>query len=397
MSFKQIKLKYNSLRNLEGLGSKQIKTYCMVVEVNKFPHTAIEGQLNSLIPFSVEKDSTYFNNTSKDLQENPELFALRSPAIILLADSIENNQGSSTLTINFNESQYSGLIAGSYTLAAITDFLNTSSFEEQESLNSNVEIRVITGLPASDVEETVNRLNAVFLKGEIVDGEEIRPVRQVLEASGLSKYVGYNYQDFETAKIDIRGILTYLVLLNPLKYEPESLIFTLQSKKKVAQAYRSLVVAADRDAMVGKKFDSLLYLLPSFLKLRDTIYQELPQIWNSLGEENYSDKKFVYNLHKSPLLANANQPLVEKMPSVPDAFLYPLLATFRHNLELSVSGYRWKVKPENLWEEVKLDLVKKVRDFAKSNSFDTAKLGRDKNYWTSMSEAMLLKLLLLQK
>jgi hypothetical protein len=371
-----------------------VKSYLLIVKLSNIPAQLQEW--TNLIPKKVNPESAVFQNIQNTLQTDPHEFSYRNKGLTIVPSKMLNDQSKSTITIELDDPEMCGLIDGKTTLSAILDYLQSLDREAQIKLEAEVSIEILTGVNDQDkLRELVHTRNSsVTYEGAMVDEESTKAIRQVLEVEGLNEIVAYNYEELAEKPVDIHSIISYLPLLNPLKFEASELVFTLTSKNKAVKEYQKFLQATEGQPDLQRQFNSLLLLLPSLLKLRDTIYKQLPEVWNQIAGLNYEKLNTARKLSKSPFFRSYREPLAEEIYSVPDTFVYPLLASFRNNLELNENGrYQWKVEPNQLWSEVKLELVKKLKEFAKSNSFNASRVGKSNLTWSSLSDTMLLKLL----
>lgn len=391
-----IKIKYNSFRRMEKRSSATtgVRSYLLIVKLSNIPAQLQEW--TNLIPKKVNPESAVFQNIQNTLQTDPHEFSYRNKGLTIVPSKMFNEQSTSTLTIELDNPEICGLIDGKTTLNAILDYLQHLNREAQIELEAEVSIEILTGVNDKErLRELVHARNSsVAYEGAMVDEDSTKAIRQVLEVEGLNKIVAYKYEELAEKPVDIHSIISYLPLLNPLKFEASDLVFTLISKNKAVKEYQKFLQATEGQPDLQRQFNSLLLLLPSLLNLRDTIYKELPEVWNQIAGLNYEKLNIARKLSKSPFFGSYRESLAEEIYSVPDTFIYPLLASFRNNLELNENGrYQWKVEPNQLWSEAKLELVKKLKELAKSNSFNASKVGKNTLTWSSLSDVMELKLL----
>lgn len=392
-----IEIKYNSLRRLEGTSAEitGVRRYSLIVHARDIPKQLQEW--TSLIPKVVKVvggESVVFNGIQRTLAEDPKELSDRNKGLTILAKKVFNEQSTSTLSLELDSPESCGLIDGKTTLAAILDYMQGLDEMARKQLTAEVKVEVLTGVKEEKIEDLVLAHNiSVAYTGAIVDDEITKPIKQVLDADGLSEIVAYRYEELGEKPIDIRSIISYLPLLNPLKFEAGELVFTYTARHKAIKEYQKFLKATEGQPDLERQFNSQLLLLPSLLKVRDRIYQDLPKVWDESSGAKYEKLPIVRLLTLSPLFGSYRQPLNEEMEFVSDSFIYPLLATFRNNLELDENGrYRWQVEPMQLWEETKADLVGRLKEFVK-NDTRLQQVGKTVSVWSALSDVMELKLL----
>jgi hypothetical protein len=142
------------------------------------------------------------------------------------------------------------------------------------------------------------------------------------------------------------------------------------------------------------RLQKYLPLLPQILSLKDEIYKEMPETYNKVAEGKFGLLTGVVALKNKKNASPIELPFIsgESYYSIPDAFIYPVLAAFRNLVNAEQNKCSWKKEPIKFFAEVKEDLVQRIVDQAKTFN-NPNKLGKHKDTWRSCFDSVALEVL----
>jgi hypothetical protein len=150
--------------------------------------------------------------------------------------------------------------------------------------------------------------------------------------------------------------------------------------------------------MLNPEMKKYLPLLPQILKLRDEIYKEMPETYNSVAEGKFGLLTGVVALRNKKKVNPVELSFIdsESLYSIPDGFIYPVLASFRNLVNIQDDKCSWKRDPSKFFIDViKDDLVQRIVDQAKTFS-NPNKLGKHKDTWRSCYDSVAMEVLKLK-
>lgn len=122
-------------------------------------------------------------------------------------------------------------------------------------------------------------------------------------------------------------------------------------------------------------------LAPDILKLRDTIYADLPVVWNAVGNNAEGGKlgkiRGVKTLKEEKILPFSDHGTKHVIPS---GFVYPALAAFRALVRVEDGKASWKADPFKVYAALREELISKIVDTAKRTK-NPNDMGKDPDFW----------------
>lgn len=330
-----------------------------------------------------QKRSDVFNAIVDTLKNDPTEMIFRNLGITIVAPSVEFDNKTNTVTVTFSDKNKHGIANGGHTFEAIQQALLEGQIE-----GALVKVECITGEIEHD-----------WLRG-IVDGRNrSKPVKdESLENLARSydslknvltdpmykdriAYSEFELNDSNRRKdISIREILSYIYCLDQFDRN-EHPIAAYSSKGAVVDYYAGTDEKGQKRTYIIEKASKII---PDIIKLRDVIYQELPQAYNELG------LAFGKNTIMG-VMSHQEDPRPLRFISgttkwtYPDAFIYPILASFRKHVDHR--GWKWTKDPFEIWREKKGDVASALKDAF--GSYQTPnKMGKATLAWRSFYDVV---------
>jgi AIPR protein len=335
------------------------------------------------------------------LLDYPKEFHLLNRGELIIAQSCKYDNGTKTLEITIGSKEDGGLADGATTdrvLAQAEDALankrhsNRTPEELEESLSTaHVHLEIISGnlrdklVRLAGARNTSNQVKEFALENL---GGGFDWLKKLVEASALKGRIRYRENDPEP--VDIRTVLALLTLFHPkwkeLGKEP---IIGYTSKGTVLNNYR------DKEWLSGYK--SLSPIVVNILELYDHIHCEFePQYRKYNRETNDSGSKLGRRrevLYKGG--AEFELPLTGSKTkySIPDGWLYPILASFRMLVQHVQGDAKWVTEPKTFFDESGYELVGSVVEQSKDLGFNPQAVGKSRPLWTNLRDKMELQAL----
>lgn len=305
-----------------------------------------------------QKRSDVFNAIVDTLKNNPEEMIFRNLGITIVAPSVEFNNKTNTVTVTFADKNKHGIANGGHTFEAIQQALSEGYID-----GALVKVECITGEIEHDwlrgIVDGRNRSRAV--KDESLENlaRSYDSIKNVLTDPLYKDRIAYS--EFELNEnnrkkdISIREILSYIYCLDQFDRNTHP-IEAYSSKGAVVEYYAGIDEKGQKRTYVIEKASKIL---SNIVRLRDIIYQELPQAYNGSG------LAFGKNTTMG-IVTNEDNPRPLRFIkgtarwTYPDAFIYPILAAFRKYIDHR--GWKWTQDPFDVWRNKKNDVAATLKD-----------------------------------
>lgn len=327
------------------------------MEVNpRVPNMSATGIVSGPVPAAIRET----------LWDDPEMMSVMNAGLYLLVDSAESYNakgGESRVRLRLTDPKAHGLVNGGHTFATIRDAAKRANPAKLKNMQrAFVRIHVMRGLNADAVVEIAQGLN----RSKQVKDASLRNLDNQFEVlkQAMSGQPGADqiaYYEGDDGDVDIAEVLGYLEMFNldryPLGEHPHNLY---------GRRYNAMK-QFDEDLDNNKEaIELLMRKMPEILQLADKIRKKTLAVCDTdesgieftIGRANTGERgRRVLDER------NRNTPLHflgETMNGDPPrAWLYPMLAAFRANVDWdSASGkFDWKVPIDNLLDAVAPKLV----------------------------------------
>lgn len=368
------------------------------VPIRNFPNGQVSDDVN---PRSHDKLPSRLAETIEDsLKEAPEYFHLLNRGILVLADRVNYNEATETLTFTVVDATQNGMADGATTdrvLARIKS--ETPEFDKLKLENipeylqdSAVHVEIIAGdIDGMLVELAAARNTSVQVKEFALEnlGGGFDWLKQAIDASEFKGRIRFRENDPEP--VDVRGVLGLLTLFHPKwsqdKREP---IIAYSSKGEVLENYRS------DEWKPG--YRALEPIAVDILRLYDHIQVNFQKAYEDykLGigsksrlalrkEVQFKDK----GLYILPLSQQKTQ------FRVPDGWVYPILGAFRMLVKYN-GTVSWHLNPYEFFDQIGPSLVADVVEQSEAMGGNAAAAGKSRPLWNSLRKSVEMRRLNIQ-
>lgn len=327
------------------------------MEVNpRLPNISATGIVSGPVPTAIRQT----------LWADPDMMSVMNAGLYLLVDSAEayNAKGGETrIRLHLTNRDAHGLVNGGHTFATILDAARRADPEKLDKMRrAFVRIHVMRGLPTDAVVEIAQGLN----RSKQVKDTSLRNLDNQFELlrNALSGRPGADqiaYFEGDTGEVDIAEVLAYLEMFNLDRYA-----LNVHPHNLYGRRYNAMK-QFDEDIESNKKaIDLLMRKMPEILVLSDKIREATLAVCDKdetaisfkIGRANTGERD---RRVRAP--ENRNTPLYFIGKTMdgdpPRAWLYPMLAAFRANVnwESSMGIFEWKIPVDQLLEAVAPKLV----------------------------------------
>jgi len=353
------------------------KTYMAVVNVKEVPQAFEEWRKINVR--DAKTKSSVSRSIRDTLKDDPSSFFFRNRGMTLIVGTAEYDNQSDILSLEMKDIEMNGLLDGGHTYSVIQEYLSGLPQEELLDFNAFVKIEIIEGI--EDAELITNIVEARNTSTQVKE-QSIEELRKSYEAIhlvlGNEKYANnIAYKEYELGEdgkpkeIDIKEILSYLVCFD---------IDSFDGTKHPIKAYSTKAEIVKHFKNNAESMEKYIPLLPTILKLRDHIYQELPKAYNETGGRFGGLTGVV--LANKPRMEKEHLNFIDKDSEyrIPSGFIYPILAAFRNLVRIKDGKCEWKDDPIKFFDSLKNELATSVgRQAVKHNNPN--KLGKDESVW----------------
>lgn len=307
-----------------------------------------------------QKRSDVFNAIVDTLKNNPGEMIFRNLGITIVAPSVEFDNRTNLVTVTFSDKSKHGIANGGHTFEAIQQVLSEDPVD-----GALVKVECITGEIDHDwlrgIVDGRNRSRAV--KDESLENlarsyDSIKAVLTDPMYKDRIAYSEFELNDNNRKKdISIREILSYIYCLDQFDKNTHP-IEAYSSKGAVVEYYAGTDEKRQKRTYIIEKASRIL---PDIVKLRDLIYQELPQAYNDLGFAFGKNTTMGVITHEDGPRSLRFITGTTKW-TYPDAFIYPILASFRKHVDHR--GWKWMdgKDPFEIWRNKKGDVAATLKD-----------------------------------
>ena len=374
-----IKFPVLSLRKIEGPSEGiSAKTYIAVVNIKDVPDALDDWRdLNVRDPKITGGVAQKIEST---LQDNPESFFYRNRGMTVIADKVTFDTKTCIVEMEMTDKDQNGLLDGGHTYSVIRNFIGSLPPEKAAEYNAFVKVEILEGVhdhqAVVDIVESRNTSQQVKEQSiqELLKSYET--IKEVLADKPYAENIAYKeyelLEDGSKKTLDIKEILSYLYCFDTESFDDKIHPLTAYSRK-------SGVISHFRDKR--DRMEKYIPLLPQILELRDLIYYELPDAYNSQGGK-FGMLTGIIKVDEGSRREKIKLPFTGYQSSfhIPSGFIYPILAAFRNLITVKDGKCSWKVDPIKFFQQLKVDLAVKVGDQAKEFR-NPNKLGKDVATW----------------
>lgn len=367
------------------------KTYIVVVNVKDLPVSLDDwreinirhANLNSGVAKKIEKT----------LKDCPNSFFFRNRGITIISEKASFDNKNNIVEIEMVDRQKNGLLDGGHTFKTIMKFIDGLSEEKKSDINAYVKIEILEGFEEND--DIVGIVDARNTSTPVKDQslQELRKqfeeIKKVLNGKDYAEQIAYKeyelLEDGSRKILDIKDILSYLICFDSEKFNKE---------QHPTKAYSTKAEVVKH--CTGENHERILKyipLLPKILELRDVIYLGLPDAYNSTGGK-FGALTGVTEIGSKKRMKPILMPFTEKRSTyrIPSGFIYPILAAFRNLVEINNGKCTWKSDPIKLFEDLKIDLAKRIVGAAK-DAKNPNMLGKNPASWQSCYDLVRMEVL----
>ena len=391
-----LRLPIISYRKIENPFEKEgKKMHVAVIQANSLIKDFEEWR--KINPRDPSATSGVANKIKKSFQDSPRSFFFKNRGITLLVERSHFDNSKSELTLEFSDVNIHGMLDGGHTYKIINDIID--SLEESKKTDFEeafVRLEILEGF--KDQEEVVEIVEARNTSTQVKDQSiedllgHFDTIKGILKNEKYANRIAYKEielnEEGSKKDIDIKEILSYLICFDIEGFDSTKHPIIAYSGKSAVLKH----VKENRDRLT-----KYLPLLPQILNLRDKIYSEMPETYNKATDGKFGKLTGVLEISRKKNSNPIELPFSESQSSysIPNAFIYPILASFRNLIDCTDKKCSWKKDPIAFFDTMKEELIQRLVDQAKEFRNPT-KLGKDKATWRICYDHIQIEILKLK-
>lgn len=306
------------------------------------------------------------------LIDQPELFFFKNRWITLIAEWASFDNKNNIVSIEMDDPTKHWLLDWWHTFGVIQSYLEDLSDNHKWENDAFVKVEIITGI--EKIEDVVWIVEARNTSTQVKEQslEELKnsyeSIHKILDDKSYGKRIAYKEyeldEDWAIKDIDIKEILSYLVCFDIEEFN--------DNKSHPIKAYSSKTAIVEHFVKNPDRMNKYVPLLPKILELCDTIYLNLPQMYNKQWGKFWG-LTWVVEMSWNKRKQKTELQYINKESTyiIPKGFIYPILASFRNLVEIRDGRAIWKEDPIKfflqLWEEIADRIWERAKDLKNPN------------------------------
>lgn len=297
------------------------------------------------------------------LLEEPDQMVLKNQGLYLLVEDVTFRKlegGKGELQIALRDPKSHGIVNGGHTYAAIRQAIEQAEGDDYKMLErAHVRLHLMQGIDESlvvEIAEGLNRSKQVDDPSLLNLAGHFERIKEVMKNHPGEVEIAYMQGD--NGEIYIAEVLVFLEMFNKARFDNKKHPYRMRQRLHAGREFFQKDIDQKPSPM-----DLVIPHLPEILELRDKIRKSVPESAKRVG---FEFGKMKLKSGKSQRAGTSKTPNVElpfigkKMRHrVPAAWVYPMLAGFRANVEwnLKVGKFKWRMPMDELLDLVIDDLV----------------------------------------
>jgi hypothetical protein len=328
----------------------------------------------------------------ESILEDPKMFLFRNRGLVVVCKSFKYDEKKgdpnvqAVITLLMDDPEHHGLLDGGHSFDRIMAALQETEDGELDGLYLKLE--VLTGFENTEqirsVSEGRNTSIQVKEEGLLNIQHGFDGIKEALKGQPYENLISYsefelNEEDGKPKPVPIRDILSCLMCFDTVAYCDDT-------GKHPYLAYSGGTKQPIRYFKSNQaQLEPLYPLLPDILKLYDTIYIQMPEIYRREGGEGGSKGHF----GKLRSIGNKPEELyfigAQSRYFIPKPYIMPVFAAFRILVKRGRTKCTWTDKdPFEVFSRIGGMLVRKVGERARSNGDSLLDMGRDVSFWENI-------------
>lgn len=340
------------------------------------------------------------------LRDRPAKMVVMNQGVFLMVESAEFAKGpggKGEVVLTMSDVERHGLVNGGHTYAAIR-----AEIEEAERMGDSdeaktrrkamehayVKVHILQGIEPSlvpDIAEGLNTSKQVDSASLANLAKRFDPIREAMKGKPGDDQIGYMQN--ENKELYVTEVITILELFNRERFNDQKHPSSLYRYSQKALD----MFEADQDAKPSP-MDLLIPKTHEFLRLADDIKAGVPDACTANG---YQYGRSIVKGSKRGRSDDTPLPFSGKTMdySVPNGWLFPLLAAFRANLQWSLSDgiCKWRVPLHELLPVVIDPIVSVCVQARKGEGLEADELGMKDHIYSQCYDKIRLQLALMGK
>ena len=366
-------------------GEKAPEMYVMICDVKDIPEgvpmdtNPREQNLNTGVAKKIKESL---------LDENNFDFYLLNRGILISAASIDYDNYSNEVTVEYSDIDFHGNVDGGHTYKIILE--NRDAVEHGKQF---VRLEVITGVEGIFQALAAARNKSVPVKDEAI--AELEAKFQIIKDAILAQpYKGLvNYKQNGEGEIEIMELLSILNMFNIDRFPSKETSPTMSysSNKKCLENY--LADYAKHGNTASNPYVKMQSIIPDIFKLYDHLEINIQKYYREkISSGKYGAVKGVaMSTDRKTFKSKFFQKKIEYYS--PNGFLYPIIGAFRSLVCERNGKYEWRSDPFVTMNQVGKELVDTTVERSRSLGNNPQSTGKDTGNWQTLYMLVRLQML----
>lgn len=312
--------------------------------------------------------------------EKSHNFYLLNRGLTLSAKSVQYDNKTDIVTLEFEDLDVHGDIDGGHTYKII--------LEQQENLDYGeqfVKVEILTGVEDMFQELAAARNTSVQVQDKSIAELENR-FDIIKEAIDKEPYLENLYfKENEKGEIDVADVIAILNLFNIDKYpnKNESPIISYSGKGQCIKNY--IATHKEYEESDNNPYVKMKKVMPDIFRLYDYLEKNMRKYYsNGVSNKKYGLVTGVTTKKegKEAFKTKFYQENIDY--TTPNGFLYPILGAFRALLEEKNGVYDWKKNPFEIMDKIGPELVASTISMSRELGNNPNATGKNKTLWMNL-------------
>ena len=336
----RLRIPAHSFRRLRSpLIDKEVGRYWAIVPLSGLPD--VLHQWSDVNPRDPSVRGHVARQIQRSLQEDPEWFELYNRGLSITAEDVKFDNTSNEIHVTLKDPEVHGVVDGLHTLMNIAEVMEDWD-DEEEPVPGNITIEFVTGLPEDRVTAFSSARNTslqVHTKSLADQAHKFDSLKAALDRAHIDQGK-ISWHENEDGDMDVRELVSLLALFNRQRWSDTD---------HPVQAYYGKEVTLRYFLSHEGEFKEIHSVVGDIVRLHEWVRYHVPKQQIASGSRFHHITGIRTHLEKPVTLPFTD---LEVGYTMPDAYVYPIVAGFRAMMKEAKGKYEWvnDLKPQEAVE-----------------------------------------------
>ncbi len=333
-----LKIPVHSFRNLHSpLNDSGVFRYWAIAPLATLP--AMLKDWDTVNPREPSVHGYVAKRIRDTLVSNPLWFELFNRGIVVTAKSVAYDNKTNEVLVDLSDADLHGVLDGLHTLRNIAEVVKGLK-ENEGDVKGSITIEFTTGLTVDQVTDFSDARNTslqVKSKSLADQAGKFESLKQALRKSGINPD-DISWHENDPGVMDVRELVALVSLFNQKRWNATEHPLQAYYGKEVTLKY-----FLDRIENEPDEFEKIYPLVGDIIRLPEWVRHYVPEQQHEFFKSKFGNITAVHLLDGLETLPFTG---LQTQYAMPDAYVYPLVASFRALTVVGPSGYKWTASPE---------------------------------------------------